>query len=99
MVVFSITILLATTVFMTAITMPNELINPSDLNKSGIKNLKVEYSDSKIYLDVELNNSRTCSELTKILNIQSVIIKTKSYLPACSIITENLLRITYSPQS
>lgn len=72
------------------------LIESSALERSGIKDLNVEYLDGKIYLNVELNTPKTCAELVHSLRIQPLVIKTRTYNPACSKISDTLMRITYT---
>jgi hypothetical protein len=73
-----------------------ELIESTALGRSGIRDLDVEYSEGKIYLNVELITPRTCAELIDSLRIQPLVIKTRTYQPTCSVISNTLIRITYT---
>jgi len=72
------------------------IIDSAALSKSGIKDLNVEYSENKIYLNVELIAPQTCPELIKALGIHPIVIKSKTYQPSCSKISDSLMRITYT---
>ena len=72
------------------------LIESSVLGKSGIKDLDVEYVDGKIYLNIELSTPKTCNELVDSLKIQSIVIKSRTYQPACMKISDTLMRVTYT---
>jgi hypothetical protein len=72
------------------------LIEASVLGKSGIKDLDVEYVDGKIYLNVELNTPKTCIELVDSLKIQPIVIKSRTYQPSCTKISDTLMRVTYT---
>jgi len=74
----------------------HDLIESTVLNRSGIRDLDVEYSDGKIYLNVEFITPKTCAELVGSLRIQSIVIKTRTYRPTCSRISDTLMRITYT---
>lgn len=62
----------------------------------GIKNVSVEFVDSKIYLKVELERPNSCSNVMSLLGIETLYIKNKSYIPVCSIVDDKLIKITYS---
>jgi hypothetical protein len=72
------------------------LMGTTALSRSGIKDLDVEYVGGKIYLNVELNSPKTCPELIESLGIQPIIIKSKTYQPSCSKVSDTVMRVTYT---
>lgn len=72
------------------------LIGTTALSRSGIKDLDVEYVEGKIYLNVELTSPKTCPELIESLGIQPIIIKSKTYQPSCSKVSDTVMRVTYT---
>jgi hypothetical protein len=73
-----------------------EIISSTALSRAGIKDLDVEYVDGKIYLNVELTTPKTCLQLIDSLGIHSIVIKTRTYQPVCSKISDTLMRVTYT---
>lgn len=71
------------------------LINSTDLSKSGIKDLNIEYSNGKIFLNVELTAPTPCSQVIDLLNIRPIEVKRRTYYPTCSQITDTLVKIIY----
>lgn len=72
------------------------LFESTALSRSGIKDLDVEYVDGKIYLNIKLSNPKTCPELIESLGIHPIVIKTKTYQPSCSKISDTRMRVTYT---
>lgn len=81
---------------MTATDPEPKIIDTTLLSKSGIKDLNVEYAENKIYLNVDLITPQSCSELIKTLGIHPIVIKSKTYQPVCSKVSEFQMRITYT---
>jgi len=73
-----------------------EIISSTALSRAGIKDLDVEYTDGKIYLNVELSTPKTCPQLINSLGIHSIVIKTRTYEPSCTKISDTLMRVTYT---
>ena len=74
----------------------HSLVDSSILSKAGIKDLDVEYVDGKIYLNVGIIVPTSCAELIKSLKIQPIVIKSRTYQPTCSKISDTLMRVTYT---
>lgn len=75
---------------------PQSLPDPSILAGTGVSSLDVEYTDGKIYLNVQMIAPGTCDELVSSLKIQPITIKSRTYLPTCSKISDTLMRVTYT---
>lgn len=73
-----------------------KLIDSSVLAEEGIKDLDVEYIDGKIYLNVGMISPTSCSELIKSLKIRPIVVKSRTYHPTCSKISDTLMRVTYT---
>jgi hypothetical protein len=74
----------------------HDIVDSTALSRTGIKDLSVEYRENKIFLNVELLTPQTCPELIKSLGIHPIVIKSRTYKPDCSKISDTLMRVTYT---
>ncbi len=67
---------------------------PKNTSES-INKIKIEFKDSKIFLNVYLNNITTCENVIELLGIQDVSIRNKTYVPNCSVVDDKFIQIVY----
>jgi hypothetical protein len=65
-------------------------------NVAGIERVDVEFSNRKIFLSVHLDKPLTCNQVIKALGINQFVIKSRKYVPNCSIVNNELVKITYN---
>ncbi len=67
-----------------------------ELNIDGIKKIRAEYADKKIYLDVYTEYRLTCKSVIDTLGIEPITLKNKTFIPTCSVINDELVEIIYT---
>lgn len=62
----------------------------------GIQNVEMEVIDKKIYVNVYLSRPQTCHDVVKNLGVSQFSIRGRIYIPECSQINSELIKIIYS---
>lgn len=62
----------------------------------GIRDVEMEVADSKIYLNVHLSRPQSCRDVVKNLGIDQFSIHGRIYIPECSQVNSELIKIIYS---
>ena len=71
---------------------PHSLVSQT----TGIKRVDVEFSSRKIYLSVYLERPLSCKNVIDVLGIGQLSIKAHTYVPTCTVINDELIKITYN---
>lgn len=63
---------------------------------SNIETVKIEYSDNKVNLYVYSSKPMACGAIIEELGVRNIVISDRTYKPTCSVVKENVMRITYT---
>lgn len=90
-------VLIATAVYWVDNVEESLLISSADTSlSSGIEKIDIEFSKRKIYLNVHISKPLTCKEVIDTLGIQTLPIKEKVFVPTCSAVSKELIRVVYT---
>ena len=71
------------------------LVQTSVDTGSSVKQLDIEFKDSSILLNVQLNKPMSCKEVFSALDISDLPMKGKIYSPICTVVEPARIVITY----
>ena len=71
------------------------LVQTSVDTGSSVKQLDIEFKDSSILLNVQLNKPMSCKEVFSALDISDLPMKGKIYSPICTTVKPELVVVTY----
>lgn len=71
------------------------LVQTSVDTGSSVKQLDIEFKDSSILLNVQLNKPMSCKEVFSALDISDLPMKGKIYSPICTVVEPARVVITY----
>lgn len=94
-----ILIVLITSIFLSSFYLkakPTPTPNLDDDN--AIDQIKVEVRGNRMFLSVFLNQPQTCEQVITTLEIKRVPIKTKTYLPICTIVEKDFIKIVFEEE-
>jgi hypothetical protein len=69
-----------------------------DADDAAIDKIKLESNGTTMYLNVFLNHPLSCKQVITILGIEKVPVKTKVYLPVCTVIRDNYIKIKFEEE-
>jgi len=72
------------------------LAHKLEITNENILDVDVEFSNRKVYLNVHLKNPSSCKKVVKDLGINSILIGDRTYVPTCTVVDKNYIRIVYS---
>jgi len=64
-------------------------------SNDGINQINVEYDDKKVYMNIHISKPLSCKQLIQTLDLSSISIRNKTYIPACSNISNSIIQIVY----
>ena len=66
-----------------------------DVEQTSIDQVKTEFSGKTLFLNVFLNQPRTCKEVIDELGLERIPVDTTLYLPTCVIVKDNYIKIRF----
>lgn len=72
------------------------LVHKIENTSNDIESIDVEFSGRKVFLNVRPKRLMSCNKVIADLGINNIIVSSKVYVPTCTSIDRNLIRITYS---
>jgi hypothetical protein len=72
------------------------LAHKLEIANDDILEVDVEFSNRKVYLNVHLKNPSSCKKVVKDLGISNILIGERTYIPTCTVVGKNYIRIVYT---
>jgi hypothetical protein len=66
-----------------------------EVKKTAIEKVRIEFRGKSIYLNVFLNQPQTCNQVITELGVEQLPVKSKIYVPACTIIKDDYIKIVF----
>lgn len=64
-------------------------------NVNGVHKIDIRVYNRRIYVDVYLDNPKTCNDVVKILGIRPLVLRSKLFVPSCTEVNPRLIKIIY----
>lgn len=65
----------------------------------GINKVDVEFQNRRIFLNVHLQAPMSCKKVIAELGVNPLVVEERTYVPTCSIMSEELIKITYEEEN
>jgi len=70
-----------------------------NVEQTPIDQVKTEFNGNTLFLNVFLNQPRTCKEVIDELGLERIPVDTTLYLPICIIVKDNYIKIRFEEKS